>query len=481
MRVEGVAGRVRRARTAQTAWRETPVRDRVVVLRRFRRAFVERAETFVAGLGSVGKPAAEAIASEIVPVADACRFLERRAARILGDRRLGSRDRPVWLGGVRSSVARDPYGVVLVVGPSNYPLQLPAIQTLQAIAGGNAVVLKPGANGHAVAESFRTTLVDAGLDPDLVAVLGERTEAVAEAVEAGVEKIVLTGSRETGRVVHRLAAVHGIPCTMELSGCDACFVLDSADLDRTAWSIAYGMTLNGGRTCIAPRRVFVSRSLATPLAERLVALLDARDGRYRVDPTTAIRVHGVLEDALQRGGTLLRGGVSSDFVDPIVIGQLSAHALFHETDVFAPVVGMVPYDDLEDALAIDERCPFGLGASIFGDEREAKTLADRLDVGGVTVNDVVVPTADPRLPFGGRRGSGFSVTRGVEGLLAMTRPKVVAVRSGRARHLEPMARNAEAMRTLLTALHGPTLWSRVRGWCRLATLPNRADGDGHAE
>ncbi len=138
-------------------------------------------------------------------------------------------------------------------------------------------------------------------------------------------------------------------------------------------------------------------------------------------------------------------------------------------DVFVPVVALVPVRNDADALEADARCPYALGATIFGAEPGAAALARRVRAGVVVVNDVIVPTADPRLPFGGRGLSGFGVTRGAEGLLEMTAVKAVCTRHGRRRpHLEPLRAGDEGMvLAYLRAVHGRRLRDTAAGWWTL--------------
>ena len=196
---------------------------------------------------------AETLAGELIPLADACKFLENEAERILAPRRISNRRRPLWLGRVSVALQREPFGTVLIVGAANYPLFLPGVQALQALVAGNSVLIKPGRGASAAAQALVNTFCGAGLDPSLVQVLPEDVAWVASAVEAGVDKVVLTGSAETGCRVQSLLATSLTPATMELSGCDAVFVLESADLDRVARCLAFGLRFNGSATCIAPR------------------------------------------------------------------------------------------------------------------------------------------------------------------------------------------------------------------------------------
>ena len=160
-------------------------------------------------------------------------------------------------------------------------------------------------------------------------------------------------------------------------------------------------------------------------------------------------------------------------VGPIVVGSASPSMSLLQADLFAPVLAIVPVDSDAEALEAAAVSPFGLGASVFSkDETAARALAAGIEAGVVTINDLILPTADPRVPFGGRRASGYGVTRGLEGLLDLTRPKVVAARRGRwLPHLDrPRPTDAALFASALRALHGATVWKRLAASLRLVRL-----------
>jgi acyl-CoA reductase-like NAD-dependent aldehyde dehydrogenase len=351
----------------------------------------------------VRRDPAETLVSEILPLAEGCRFLERETEGLLAPVRPASA-RPLWLRDVDLEIRREPVGVVLVIGPSNYPLFLPGVHVVQALAAGNAVLLKPGRGSHEAAAAISSLLVEAGLDPALCVVLDEDVEEVYLAIEAGVDKVVLTGSYETGRVVGSALADTATPAVMELSGDDPVFVLPGADLDLVAKVLHFGLTLNDGDTCIAPKRIYVARAIAGQLRDHLAIL-------YPQFPVTT-------------------------------------------------------FDSMEHAAVEAARSGHALGAAVFGDLREAVDMAGLIRAGVVVVNDMIVPTADPRLPFGGRGKSGYGSTRGAAGLLEMTAIKAVAIRRGKFRpHLdERNPVDTELFRAYLAAAHSGSLRERWRGW-----------------
>lgn len=459
-----------RARAAQTIWSNTPLRLRLDAVRQFRQ-FVAREAEALAENQTGHRPLAEVLASELLPLAEACRFLEQEAERILASRKVGWRKRPAWLLGTRSDVIREPHGLVLIIAPSNYPILLPGVHILQALIAGNAVLLKPGVGGGVAANELAQRLYRAGLHRDLLQVLPESAQAAREAIAAGPDKVVFTGSAEIGTNVLSQLAPRAVPATMELAGCDAVIVRQDADLDLAARALAFGLRLNSGNTCIAPRRVLVSRAIATEFEGRLSQEL-AHNPPAPLTSRARAELLPMIQEALAGGAHLLAGKVEPGVAvsGPIVVCGLQPGSLLLRKDFFAPVMSVLTVEDDESAIRIANDNPFALGASIFSrDLVEAEGLARRIHAGVVCVNDLIAPTADARLPFGGHKRSGFGVTRGEEGLLEMTRPKVIIRRATRWHiHLDPPTdADSAVLLGYLAFTHADSLAGKARGIVQL--------------
>ncbi len=409
----------------------------------------------------------QTLAAEVIPLADACRFLEKEAGRWLKPKRLGRDGRPVWLAGTAAEVHREPLGWVMILAPSNYPLMLPGVQVLQALAAGNSVALKPSPLALPAAQKLVATLHDCGVPMSALRLL-DTDPASARALYGQIDKLVLTGSRATGLAVQRDLAEYGVPSVMELSGVDAMVVLPGANLELVTRAIGFGLGYNASATCIAPRRIMVVGDSAR-LVERLPKLLGELPSTP-LHPGGSAPLKRLIEKARELGGEVIGDAKRFDVTRPLVVtGVPQDHGLFDE-DLMAPVAVVTEVGSVMEAVAAVNRSSYGLGASVFGPMERAQAVAARLDVGVVTVNDVIVPTADPRLPFSGRRDSGFGVTRGGEGLLEMTRVKVVTRRGGRKVpiYLDPGAGNpAAALPALFDFSHGPTWRHRLAGLLRL--------------
>lgn len=459
------------ARQVQPQWARVPLSDRLAVVRRFRQRLAETGLEIAATVATPQRRGTtETMTAEVLPLLDACRFLERTASGLLAPRRLGSRRRPLWLAGSQVELRREPFGVVLVIGPSNYPILLPGVQAIQALVAGNAVVLKPGAGGGAAARRLATELESAGLPPGVLQVLGEERSAATAAIDAGVDKVVLTGAATTGRAVLEQLAQRATPAVMELSGCDPVLVLENADLDLATAALGFGLSLNSSFTCIAPRRVYVHRDLREAFEERLIEVV--RDiPATPLPPGAEENIADLIDRALAAGARLIAGErPRAGSMAPILLGDPPRGSEILAADIAAPVLSLITVGSSDEAVALAADCPYKLGAAIFGDTEEARALARQLPAGVVIINDLIVPTADPRVPFGGRGESGFGVTRGAEGLLEMTVLKSVIHRRDKFRpHYDPPRVGDDRLFAAYAhAVHGRGLIERLRSLTDLA-------------
>ncbi|RXH56787.1 putative aldehyde dehydrogenase (NAD+) [Granulicella sibirica] len=367
---------------------------------------------------------------------------------------------------------RVPLGCVLVIGPSNYPLFLPGVQVLQALAAGNAVCWKPGRGGAEVARLFELEMAEAGLPPELLRVTDDSLETGRAVVAAGADKVFFTGSASAGRAVMRQLADAGTPSVMELSGCSSVIVMPGSDLARVTAAVVFGTRLNGSATCMAPRRILVmgdTKARRDALVRRLQDALATVDP-VRLSDAAATQLRELTTEARTQGATLL--GELSREQKPILLVNARPSMRIAQTDIFAPVLSVIDVTDDEDVAAAERLCPLALTVSIFGDEQKARRLARDIAVGTVVINDVIVPTADPRLPFGGRRASGFGVTRGAEGLLEMTAIRNVIARrgDGQRQYEETGESHTRLFDGLILAGHAGTWRQRWRGFKQMVQV-----------
>ena len=493
------------ARVAQEAWANRTVHDRLRHVRNLRALLVERMADIGAAIhADIGRPAIEIAGSEVLPTTAALKFLEKHAARILASRRVSWR--PVWLVGCRDAVHYRAWGVVGVIGTWNYPLYLNLGQIVPALVAGNAVLWKPSENTPRTAEVVHQLFRDAGFPPDLLQTLPATREAGPQLAEADVDHIVFTGSDVVGRKLAARLGERLIPSTLELSGCDAMFVFADADIEMVAKGIWFGLTINRGQTCVAVRRIFVQRAKYDSLIAALKPLFERAEPLGLVMASQVTHAERLIQDAVKRGATVLAkqptpnpslqggeqepsraadapglsasgspslqgggwgGGMPS--IAPTLLLNTPADAAICREACFAPVAAVIPFDTLEDALSLAKQSPFGLSASVFSaDVAAAEVFAARIPSGSVVINDLLAPTAHPGTPFGGRGASGWGVTQGPEGLLAMTSPQVVTVHKGTTRqHLDdavkPDPATGELLNGLIRLTHARGFLARLGG------------------
>src|SRR6202789_1759922 len=255
-------------------WTAMTLNERLRVLRAARQLMAARAEEFTTAISShLARNKADTLATELLPLLAGCKFLEREAKRVLAPRRLGRSGRPLWLIGVMAEVHRVPFGHVLVIGPSNFPLFIPGSHVLQALAAGNRVTWKPGVGGGAGAQLMASILEEGGPPAGVLVVTDESVQAAQSALAELPDKVIFTGSSKTSQSILAELAETSTPVVVELSGADAIVVAPTADLQQVVKAVAFGLRLNGGAVCMSPRRLFATPTTMSALRPLLYAEL----------------------------------------------------------------------------------------------------------------------------------------------------------------------------------------------------------------
>ncbi len=395
-------------------------------MREFRRLVAARRDDLVAlCVEEVNKTPWEALSADVLPLLASIKWHERHARRALRARTIPGT--PWWAIGQSHRVEHRPLGTVGVIATWNYPVQLLGVQVVQALAAGNRVVVKPSERSPRTQELLLSLARDAGLPDGQLEWTDSSREAGARMLrERKLEHLVFTGSTAVGREIARWAAESLTPTTLELSGRDSAFVLADADPVIAARSIWAGATVNGGQTCMAPRRALVDRSVYSEFTNALAALAASATPRRLIDESAASRVFDLSRDACAQGGRSLSGVLEApkgDAMTPAAIVDCPEGAALVEGDHFGPALAVVRVDSIDHALEIHRRCDQHLATSVFTRSRAAaRDLTARIGTTTVTVNDCLVPTGHPGSSISGRGMSGWGESRGVAGLLALTRP-----------------------------------------------------------
>jgi succinate-semialdehyde dehydrogenase/glutarate-semialdehyde dehydrogenase len=422
----------------QSEWEKRSLKERASVLKNFRDILVDRRMDMADMLTQeVGKPTIEALTQEVAMAAELATFYAKKAPDVLESRRVRHR----LLKNKRSTVHREPKGVIGVITPWNYPLVLTTQSVLAALVAGNAVVNKPSEVTPLTSLKLKDYLEDAGFPEDLFQVVTGEGATGAALVDADVQHISFTGSVSTGRKIASRCGERLISSTMELGGKDAAIVLEDAPMERTISGLTWGAFTNAGQICASMERVYAHESIFDDLVDGIVdEVNDLRIGPGNEDvdvgpmAMAAQRdiVEDQVEDARQKGAKILTGGKRPDrpgnFYEPTVIVDVKDDMKVIKEETFGPLLPIVPVKNEDEAIEKANGTEFGLTASIWtADTEKGEELARRVDAGGVYINDHVTPQGGPEVPWGGMKNSGVGRTRGEEGLLEMTEPKHVSV------------------------------------------------------
>lgn len=342
---------------------------------------------------------------------------------------------PWWLYPGRARVQPEPLGVVLILGPWNYPVQLLLVPLVSALAAGNCAVLKPSEHAPQTANAI-TGLIRATFPESYVAVApGDHT--VAEALlQERFDKIFFTGSTAVGRKVMAAAARHLTPVTLELGGKCPCIVCGDAPLAVTARRIAWGKFLNAGQTCVAPDHVWVERPLWAALAEALrQAVLDFYGPDPRLSPHYGRIIHAQhlsrLISLLSHGRILWGGQADPEtlYLAPTAITDVAPDSPVMQEEIFGPILPLLPFDHLDTLLRDLSRQPAPLTVYLFTRQPTVRArVLQRLRSGNVCMNDTVVHLLAPHLPFGGLGESGMGSYHGRAGFETFSHLRAVMER-----------------------------------------------------
>jgi acyl-CoA reductase-like NAD-dependent aldehyde dehydrogenase len=439
---EEVHEAVRRAKLAQPAWQALPVKDRVEVLKRFQRKLSEQREELAKLISrEAGKPTVEALNTEIMVVLDSTEFCISTAHKFLRDQPLPHDN--LAMKTKRGKLVREPYGVIGIIAPWNYPFSTPAIETIGALAMGNAVVLKPSEFTPLVALELQKLLLSAGLDPNLMQVLVGAGVVGGALLESDIDKVIFTGSVATGKRIAEAAAKRLLPMVLELGSKDPMIVLEDADLDVASSGAVWGAMMNCGQTCLSIERCYVQRSvyekfleLCRQKIERL-RVGEGLDSEVEMGPLIHERqlrtVEDHVNDAVARGARLLTGGkrlgeLGANFYAPTLVADVTHDMRIMQEETFGPALPVAPFDSDDDAVRLANDSQFGLAASVWTtNTKRGEALASRIRAGTVMVNDAISAFGIAEAPHGGFEQSGIGRAHGELGLAEMVLVKYVDV------------------------------------------------------
>ena len=436
-----VEAAVDRAADVQRLWAALRTSDRARYMARAAQAVIDEVDDLVDLISrEQGRPRAEVEVLEILPAVETLQWLARRGPEILAGERLGfSRTQHPFK---RGRWTYEPLGVVAVLGPAAEPFATPLGDVAVALMAGNGVVLKPSPFAVLSAERIARVFARAGLPEGLLRVVHGFADVGGWLVDAPVAQVRFTGNASAGRAVAEACARALKRSVLELGGNDPTLVLADANLDKAVRGIAWAAFANAGQSSGSVARAICVHKVADEFlgdiveAAQALRVGDPRDASTDVGPlVTAERLDRcveLLEDAVAHGATIhcggpkRRPGLPGAFFAPVVLSGAGPEARIWREHAPGPILAVLEASSEADAIRLANASPFGLGASVWTQDRfKGQRIARELQAGMVWMNDHLVARTAPQVPWGGVKGSGFGRARGAVALRTCAEPKVV--------------------------------------------------------
>jgi aldehyde dehydrogenase (NAD+) len=331
-----------------------------------------------------------------------------------------------------SFIYSEAYGVVLIISPWNYPFQLCLSPFIGAIAAGNKVVVKPSEFASETSSIIKKIIMEVFKENEVSVIQGglEETQAL---LKQKFDYIFFTGSTGVGKIIMKAAAEYLTPVTLELGGKSPCLIEESANIEIAAKRVAWGKFLNAGQTCVAPDYVLIPARLQDEFIERLrfyittfygLDVKSSHDYPRIVNNRHFDRLKELLiQDKIAIGGELNR---EENFIGPTVMKNIDMSDKVMQEEIFGPILPIIPYENLEDAIKNIMNFPKPLAFYLFSENSEQQNdIIAKIPFGGGCINDTVIHLANPNLPFGGVGTSGIGSYHGQKSFETFTNYKSV--------------------------------------------------------
>lgn len=383
------------------------------------------------------KPAIEVDLNEIFPVTSEIKHCLKNLSNWM---RPQPQPTPLPMLGTSAFVVAEPKGRALLISPWNFPFNLAIGPLVSALAAGCPAILKPSEYAPHTAQLVQDLVSDLFAPHEVAVCLGEK-EVASELLGLPFDHIFFTGSPTIGKIVMRAAAQHLSSVTLELGGKSPVILDDSADLKDAAEKLIWGKFVNCGQTCIAPDYILVPEDKkeifighAREVLNRYYdpngkGVMQSPDYARLINTKHFERIRQLLEDALQKGAQVEAGGeldAETRYVAPTLISNIREDMLVFQEEIFGPILPILTYSHLNDALALIHSQPKPLALYFFGkDESRAKRVMAETSSGNLVINDCVLHFLHSELPFGGVNNSGIGKAHGKYGFLAFSNEKGV--------------------------------------------------------
>lgn len=428
------------AREKSLSFRKTTIKERVEEVKKIKRYIVENMESIVNDLSiDLGKTKSESLLMEVFPALDCIKYYEKNAEKILKNKKIKT---PIALMGRKSYVFYEPLGTVLVIAPWNFPFTLSMIPIVTAVLAGNTVIYKPSEHATYSGMLIEKIIKNSGFEPGVITVVYGKSNEIGDAlVDGKPDKIIFTGSTNTGKIIMEKAARYLIPVELELGGKDPMVVFEDANIERASNAAVWGSLLNCGQACVAIERIYVQEKVYDQfvklVVEKVKKVKQGWDEKGDVD-TGCInneeqvkKIEEQIEDAVDKGAKILVGGKRKQknlFFPPTVLVDVNHKMKIMQEETFGPIISIMKFKDQNEAVNLSNDSIYGLNASVWShDKHKALETAKQITTGGVVVNNALTASANFASPFGGAKQSGIGRYHGPYGLYAFSNIKAVLV------------------------------------------------------
>lgn len=420
----------------QIELRQSDARQRIKKLRKLRCAIESNEDLIYDALAKdLRKSRHEAAISEVLFIYGEIDFAIRHLQKWMRPKRVG---RSVTNLLAKSSIVYQPKGVVLIISPWNYPFQLTMSPLVSAIAAGNCIVLKPSEHSSYTAAVIQKMISESFDVKEIACIAGEKSTAET-LLKLPFDHIFFTGSSIVGKQIMKSASDHLSSVTLELGGKSPVILDETAHLEKAANKVAWGKLINAGQTCIAPDYVLIPEKRRDEFVRHYLNAVKKMfftiDGK--INPTVyakiinqrhADRLVALIRNSVQGGARLVEGGVLSEdlTLSPTLLLDVSLDNAIMGEEIFGPILPVITYGKLEEAIVIVNRGEKPLALYVFSENKHSiQQVVQQAVSGGVCINDVLIHVSNPYLPFGGVNGSGQGSCHGFFGFKAFSHERAV--------------------------------------------------------
>lgn len=424
---------IEKSKVAQSYWKEKTIDNRIEILKKVKEILYNQSEEFAHLITKEnGKPLFESYSTEIIPTISILNYYIKNSKNFLKPR--FERIKLPVLINKKSWTEYEPYGVVGIISPWNYPLLLPMGRIIPALISGNAVIFKPSEWTPLVGEKIDKLFRLAGLPENVLQTIYGGAEIGEALVKSNIDKLFFTGSTRVGKIISKTAAEKLLPVSLELGGKDPAIILPDADIDRAAMGTVWGSVMNAGQTCVSVERVYVHESIFESFLNKLIELvshLKAFDNSPNYDYSSIklqgqvdiIREH--IEDAISKGAKIVFGGkIENNKVQPAILIDVDHSMKVMKEETFGPLIPIMKFKTIEEAITLANDCYYGLSASVWTKNISlGKSIARKIQAGSVLINDCISYFGAVEAVVGGIKLSGTGRVNSRSGIMEMVYEK----------------------------------------------------------